>query len=186
MLGTFNKTNTVDLRNYTIIAFLWSTGLRSKELLALQWRDIDLEEGVIHVKLGKGGKQRMLFLNERVLADMRFYREQILAGNETPVFCSHIYNRKKISERRLGGRHLADIVRTSANAAGLKRNVTPINLRHSFATHLYEAGVDIKDIQEMMGHSDKTETTVYLHVTVDAAKRLLNRHVYHTRYYRGK
>jgi site-specific recombinase XerD len=186
MLGTFNKTNSVDLRNYTIISLLWSTGLRSSELLSLEWRDIDLEEGVIHVKLGKGGKQRMLFLNERVLGDMRFYREQILAGNETPVFCSHIYNRKKISECRLGGRHLADIVRTSANAAGLKRNVTPINLRHSFATHLYEVGVSIKDIQEMMGHGDKTETTVYLHVTVNAAKRLLNGHVYHTHYYKGE
>ncbi len=126
----------------------------------------------------------MFFLNERVLGDMRFYREQILAGNETPVFCSHIYNRKKISECRLGGRHLADIVRTSANAAGLKRNVTPINLRHSFATHMYETGVDIKDIQEMMGHGDKTETTVYLHVTVNAAKRLLNGHVYHTLHYK--
>jgi len=186
MLGTFDKNNSVDLRNYTIIALLWSTGLRSKELLALQWRDIDLEEGVIHVKLGKGGKQRMLFLNERVLGDMRFYREQILAGNETPVFCSHTYNRKEISECSLGGRHLADIVRTSANAAGLKRNVTPINLRHSFATHLYEAGVSIKDIQEMMGHSDKTETTVYLHVTINAAKRLLNGHVYHTHYNKGE
>ena len=186
MLGTFNKTNSVDLRNYTIIALLWSTGLRSSELLSLEWRDIDLEEGVIHVKLGKGGKQRMLFLNDRVLDDMRFYREQILAGNETPVFCSHIYNRKKISECRLGGRHLADIVRTSANAAGLQRNVTPINLRHSFATHMYEAGVDIKDIQEMMGHGDKTETTVYLHVTVTAAIRLLNGHVYHTHYNKGE
>ena len=186
MLGTFNKTNPVDLRNYTILALLWSTGLRSKELLSLEWRDIDLEEGVVHVKLGKGGKQRMLFLNERVLGDMRFYREQILAGKETPVFCSHTYNRKVISECRLGGRHLADIVRTSANAAGLKRNVTPINLRNRFATHMYEAGIDIKDIQEMMGHSDKTETTVYLHVTINAAKRLLNRHVYHTLHYKGE
>ena len=180
MLGAFNKTNSIDLRNYTIIALLWSTGLRSSELLSLEWRDIDLEEGVIHVKLGKGGKQRMLFLNDRILHDLRLYRKEILAGKETAVFCSHPYNRKEISESRLGGRHLADIVRTGARAAGLKKNVTPINLRHSFATHMYEAGVDIKDIQEMMGHSDKTETTVYLHVTVNAAKRLLNGHVYHT------
>ncbi|MFC1476587.1 tyrosine-type recombinase/integrase [Fibrobacterota bacterium] len=180
MLGTFDKTNPIDLRNYTIIALLWSSGLRSSELLSLEWRDIDLEEGVIHVKLGKGGKQRMLFLNDRILHDLRYYREQILAGKETAVFCSHPYNRKEISECGLGGRHLADIVRNSAKAAGIKRNVTPINLRHSFATHMYEAGVDIKDIQEMMGHGDKTETTVYLHVTVNAAKRLLNGHVYHT------
>jgi site-specific recombinase XerD len=186
MLGTLNKKNSIDLRNYTIIALLWSTGLRSSELLSLEWRDIDLEEGVIHVKQGKGGKQRMLFLNERILHDLRLYRKQILAGKETPVFCSHPYNRKEISESRLGGRHLADIVRTGAKAAGLKKDVTPINLRHSFATHMYEAGVDIKDIQEMMGHGDKTETTVYLHVTVNAAKRLLNGHVYHTLHYKGE
>lgn len=186
MLGTFTKTSPIDLRNYTIIALLWSTGLRSSELLSLEWRDIDLEEGVIHVKHGKGGKQRMLFLNDRVLHDLRSYRKQILGGKETPVFCSHHYNWREISECRLGGRHLADIVRTSARAAGIKRNVTPINLRHSFATHMYEAGVDIKDIQEMMGHGDKTETTVYLHVTVNAAKRLLNSHVYHTLHYKGE
>jgi len=180
MLGTFDKNDPIDLRNYTIIALLWSSGLRSSELLSLEWRDIDLEEGVIHVKQGKGGKQRMLFLNDRVLHDLRSYRKQILAGKETAVFCSHPYNRKEISECGFGGRHLADIVRTSAKSAGIKRNVTPINLRHSFATHMYEAGVDIQDIQEMMGHGDKTETTVYLHVTVKAAKRLLNSHVYHT------
>jgi site-specific recombinase XerD len=57
-------------------------------------------------------------------------------------------------------------------------------LRHSFATHMYEAGVSVDDIAEMMGHGHRTETTRYIHVTVTAAQQLLNDHVYHTRHYR--
>jgi site-specific recombinase XerD len=81
---------------------------------------------------------------------------------------------------------LSVLIGMAASKAGIDRKITPLMLRHTFATHMYEAGVSVRDIQEMMGHGDTTETSVYIHVTVTAAKRLLNDHIYHTNHFRDK
>jgi site-specific recombinase XerD len=184
MLDSCDMRSPNGLRNYCIIALLWSTGLRTGELLALQWRDIDLEEATVLVRNGKGRKQRRLFLNDRVCDDMRKYRKSILAGEEHPVFCSATPSSRE--DGAMGRHELSVIIGTAAGKAGIERRITPLTLRHTFATHMYEAGVAIRDIQEMMGHSQITETTVYVHVTVNAAKRLLNEHIYHTHYHQGE
>jgi len=174
-------------RDYVIIALLWSCGLRTSELLDLQWRDIDLKEATLLVRNGKGRKQRQLFLNDRVLDDLQQYRKRILAGEETPVFCRFTDARKAGATRvGLDQHELTDITKACAQKAGIERNVTPLLLRHTFATHMYEAGIPVRDIQEMMGHSNQTETAIYIHVTLAAAKRLLNQHVYHTMHHRGE
>jgi site-specific recombinase XerD len=77
-------------------------------------------------------------------------------------------------------KELSEICKNTAINAGITSKVTTLTLRHTFATHMYQAGVAVRDIQEMMGHATITETTVYLHVTAEAAKRVLNDHVYHT------
>ena len=185
MLATFDTNNMIDFRNYVIVALLWSTGLRSQELRALRWCDIDLDEGLLLVRKGKGNKQRRLFLNDRVLGDLRKYRKGILAGENTSVFCTYPNSkRSEVCEVQLSNQHLLDIIHNAARAAGITRRTTCQMLRHSFATHLYEAGVPIADIAEMMGHAHRTETTRYIHVSVKAAQQLLNKHVYHTRHYR--
>jgi site-specific recombinase XerD len=185
MLKTFDKKNMIDFRNYVIIALLWSTGLRSQELRALQWRDIDLSEGMLLVRKGKGNKQRQLFLNDRILGDLRTYRKGILAGEKTSVFCAYPNSkRSEVCEVQLGNQQLLDIIHNAARAAGITRRTTCQMLRHSFATHMYEAGVSIADIAEMMGHAHRTETTRYIHVSVNAAQQLLNKHVFHTHHHR--
>jgi len=84
----------------------------------------------------------------------------------------------------LSNSQLLDSIKAAARKAGIKRRITAQILQHSFATHMYEAGVSVEDIAEMMGHGHRTETTRYIHVTITAAQRLLNDHVYHTLHYR--
>lgn len=185
MLETFDTADVFEFRNYVIVALLWSTGLRNTELRDLQWRDIDLEEATLFVKKGKGNIQRQIFLNDRILENLKDYRQQILAGLQTHLFCTSTVNKKRgENDVPLSNKQLLDILKTAARKAGITRRMTAQMLRHSFATHMYEAGVSIEDIAEMMGHAHRTETTRYIHVTVPAAQLLLNDHVYHTLYHR--
>ena len=181
MLDTCDQKDPQGLRDYCIIAFLWSTGLRTGEFLALQWRDIDLEEGTVLVRKGKGRKQRSLFLNDRLLENMRHYRKNILAKERHPVFCSIAPTVRENGE--MGRYELSTVIGLAAGKGCVGRKVTPLMLRHTFATHMYEAGVSVRDLQEMMGHSRMTETSVYIHVTVKAAKKLLNDHILHIHHY---
>jgi site-specific recombinase XerD len=179
MLETFDVRNPFGWRNYVLLALLWSTGLRPSELLALTWRDIDLEQGTLLVRKGKGNKQRQLFLNDRVLKNAAKYRKSILAGEQAPVFCTYPNSKRKgIYDCGLSYKQVNGIIHEAACKAGLKIPVTIMTFRHTFATHMYEAGVPVRDIQEMMGHSYRSETSVYIHVTMNSLKRLFNNHVY--------
>lgn len=177
MLDTCNLKTITGKRDYCCIALLWSTGLRSSEVLKLCWKDIDLEEGTLLVRRGKGIKQRRLFLNDRLLNDIISYRKKILSGPEKPVFCSFKNRQNAIS---MSSVELCELIKTAASKAGIDKKTTPLTLRHTFATHMYEAGIPIRDVQEMMGHCVTSETSIYIHVTAAAAKRLLNEHVYYT------
>lgn len=178
LLATCEPSSPLGVRDATIIALLWSTGLRTRELLALRWRDIDLEAEVLLVRRGKGGKQRQLFLNHRVATDLRRYRASLGGAEDDPVFFA-IAGALPEEGRRvsLSATRLVGIVREHARAAGLGKPVNPMTLRHTFATHMYEAGAALGEIKEMLGHDCETETTVYVHVTLAAVRRLLAEHV---------
>jgi site-specific recombinase XerD len=175
MLDSCDMRTPQGVRDYCIIAFLWSTGLRTGEFLELAWDDIDLEEGTVLVRKGKGRKQRSLFLNDRLCDDLRRYRKNILSGGRHAAFCSAAPSAR--TDCGMSRYELSTVIGTAAGLAGIGRKVTPLTLRHTFATHMYEAGVPVRDIQEMMGHAAMTETTVYIHVTVNAAKKLLTDHL---------
>jgi site-specific recombinase XerD len=171
ILKSLDTTDPHGLRDYVVVALLWSTGLRSRELVALTWRDLDLDHGALVVRDGKGGKQRQIFLNDHILADLRAYRKRLGEDNHQPVFHSSTAGAPLSSQR------LVEVVAAAARRAGIAKPVSPRTLRHTFATHLFEAGVTLEDIKELMGHDRLTETTVYVHVSLDAAKQLLNDHV---------
>jgi site-specific recombinase XerD len=178
LLAACDTATPAGLRDATIIALLWSTGVRTSELLALRWRDIDLEEEVLLVRRGKGGKQRQLFLNQRVAQDLRRYRATQGGAAEDPVFLA-IAGAPRGEGRKAGlsATRLVGIVRSHARAAGITKPVNPMTLRHTFATHMYEAGASLEEIKEMLGHDSETETTVYVHVTLAAVRSLLTEHV---------
>ena len=181
VLGTFDKSDPVQYQQYLMIALLWCTGLRTSEFLSLKWNDINIKEGIVRVRVGKGRKERLLHLNVRMHKALEHYKKSILAAKDAPVFVPLKARRSPaMPPRPFSAAQLSSVLANAAQKAGLTRKVTALTLRHTFATHLYEAGVDIQDIQEMMGHSNTEETTIYIHVTVAAAKRLLNEHVYHT------
>ncbi len=166
-------------RNHAMVSLLWSTGLRSGELCALQWRDIDLDDGALLVRKGKGGKQRLLYLNDRIWEQMRRYYEKNKGKDGDSVFCALSNNQftKGSTGQGLTQSSLVDMIRNHANTNGFTKPVSPKTFRHSFATHMVEAGVRIEDIKEMLGHDDETETCIYIHVTLDTAKRLLEDHI---------
>lgn len=178
LLEIFDLTDLTDLRNYTIVALLWSTGLRSGELCALDWRDINLKEGTLLVRRGKGGKQRQLFLNHRVLQDLLRYRQKIEDNENGPVFYAFSQNASSTKKHaRLSQSRLVEIIQEYSKTAGIKKDINPLTFRHTFATHMYEAGVRVEDIKEMLGHDDDTETTIYIHISIDRVKRFLNDHI---------
>ena len=177
MLRTYRGRDTVLRRNHLIIAMLWCTGLRSRELCGLNWGDLDLSNGIMLVRKGKGNKERQLFLCDRLHQELNRFRRTVLGGERTPLFCSMCRNGKRgASDGRLSQSALIEVVRDAARAAGIKRKVNPLTLRHTFATHMYLAGVPVRDIKEMMGHDNKSETGVYIHITLDSMRVLLNKH----------
>lgn len=126
----------------------------------MRFIDIDFERDIIHVKLAKGDNERIVFLHPKLKNMLRFNGR--LDG---PIFLSmrgEKYNKTTIQK----------IVRKSAEMAGIKKNVTPHTLRHSFATHLLEGGADIRYIQMLIGHKDIKTTLVYTHVASHDIKRL--------------
>jgi site-specific recombinase XerD len=133
------------------------------------------------VREGKGGKQRQLFLNDRILSDMKAYRERLGGADDDPVFSSTTCK----ENAPLSSSRLVEIARECAHKAGVTKPVNPMTFRHTFATHMFEAGVDIEDIKELMGHREATESTVYIHVSLDAAKQILNDHIANPLKYAG-
>ena len=178
-LNAFDK-NTIDgYRNYTIVSLLWCTGLRSSELCALRWRDIDREEGTLLVRKGKGGKQRLLFLHDRIWEEIREYYDKMGGKGEDPVFLSITKNQHTGGKKQgpLSQSALVDMIRHHAGNNGFKKKISPKTFRHTFATHMLEGGAPLEAIKEMLGHDDETETCIYIHVTVEAAKQLLCEHI---------
>lgn len=136
---------------------MYATGLRINETCRLQTGDIDAARGVIHVRKGKGGKERLVMLSPRLLVILRAYWK--LARPPAPWLFTG----------RTGRPITADVARAAlaraTAAAKLDKKVTPHVLRHSFATHLLEAGTDLRIIQVLLGHNSIRATTRYTRVS---------------------
>lgn len=150
-------------RDAAILESLYSAGLRVGEVVGLNLDDIDLTDGVLVVR-GKGKKERIALLGDEALVAVRHWlpdRAALLAGlgRESPaVFLNKNGGRLTVrSVGRLLERYLA--------LAGLDPRTTPHTLRHSFATHMLDAGADIRGVQELLGHKSLATTQIYTHVT---------------------
>jgi len=148
------------LRNQALVELVYSAGLRSAEAVGLDLGDVDFEQELVHVRQGKGSKDRVVPLGEEAASLVARYlhraRPQLARGAENALFLS-------VRGRRL-------------DTSTLRRLVPhPHRLRHAFATHLLEGGADLRTIQELLGHSSLSTTQMYSHVD---AKRL--RKVYDT------
>ncbi len=147
---------------------LYSTGMRRSELVHLKVGDIDSERMVIHIRKGKGGKDRDVPLCPRLLETLREYWRW--KKPKTWLFPGQPSG---------SGEHLTDkavwyVCAEAARFAGLKKHVSPHMLRHSFATHLLEDGADLATIQVLLGHADLEATTIYLHLSRRHLEKTVN------------
>jgi integrase/recombinase XerC len=145
-------------RDRAILEVLYASGVRVAELSGLDLEDLDLREGSVRV-LGKGRKERIVPLGGKAVEALQAYLDG-REGARGPLFRNH-------RGRRLTVRSLHRIVRARARAAGLAGRVTPHTLRHTFATHLLDAGADLRLIQELLGHARLATTQRYTHVSAD-------------------
>ncbi|MFY0628227.1 MAG: tyrosine-type recombinase/integrase [Reichenbachiella sp.] len=156
---------TENIKHRCIIGLLYSSGLRRGELLDLTFEDIESKRMMIKVRNAKGGKDRYTLLSEKVLLDLRQYyldyrpKKYLFEGK--PGF-------------KYSGTSVGRIISTAARKSGIYARVTPHVLRHSFATHLLEAGTDLRYIQVLLGHNSSKTTEIYTFVANSNFKNIVN------------
>src|SRR5271163_552307 len=147
----------------TVLMTLYASGARNAELTHLKVSDIDSQRMVVHIRGGKGRKDRDVLLSPRLLAALREYWRGLKHKPSTWLFpggCG------RTASRPIDTKVVWLACRHAAERAGLEhRHIHPHTLRHCFATHLLEAGADLRTIQMLLGHSDLEETTIYLHLS---------------------
>lgn len=165
LLNAPDVTNIIGLRDRAILETLFSTGLRVAELVSLNRNQIkltnlndDLEANVI----GKGNRIRPVYFSPRALAAIKNYLDK-RTDSEEALFIS--FKGPKSQERRLTTRSVENIVRKYVNKAGISIPASPHTLRHSFATDLLTQGVDLRIVQEFLGHKNIATTQIYTHIT---------------------
>jgi integrase/recombinase XerC/integrase/recombinase XerD len=159
-LAALDGDEPIDLRNRALVELVYSAGLRSAEAVGLDLADVDFEQELVHVRHGKGGKERVVPLGEeasfRVARYLREGRPALARGANDALFLS-------VRGRRL-------------DTSTLRRLAPhPHRLRHAFATHLLEGGADLRTIQELLGHSSLSTTQVYSHVDARRLRRVYDR-----------
>ena len=148
-----------------LIKIVYGSGLRVSEVVKLKIPDLDLEKGIIHVRCSKRSKDRNTILPENLIEELKFYLEP--RKDDNPYLFPGI---KK--DEHLSVRFVQKIVKNATKLAGIKKRVYVHALRHSFATHLLESGVDIKNIAELLGHNRLDTTLIYLHASTEHLKNI--------------
>jgi integrase/recombinase XerD len=157
-------TNTVNQKHRLLIELLYSTGLRLSECINLKYSDLDLDEYIGWVRMGKGAKDRIFIISDLFKIDLLDYKEK-----EESMSNSYIFT---VSGRKMSPRGIQYAIKVSAKRAGIEKDVHVHTLRHSFATHLLENGVDIRKIQKLLGHSNLQTTQIYTQVSSEEIKKI--------------
>jgi integrase/recombinase XerC len=157
IVGSFEGADPLAVRNRALVELVYSAGLRSAEAVGLDLGDVDFEQELVHVRRGKGGKDRVIPLGEEAAHLVARYlgdaRPELARGAENALFLS------------ARGRRL--------DTSTLRRLVPhPHRLRHAFATHLLEGGADMRTIQELLGHASLSTTQMYSHVDAKRLRRV--------------
>ena len=149
------------LSQRTMLMTLYSTGMRNAELRHLQVRDIDSRRMLIHIQHGKGGRDRYVPLSATLLETLRVYYRWMRP--KTWLFPGTIQNWR--ADKPITPKVVWEACRVAATRAQLQKRVSPHLLRHSYATHLVEAGADLRTVQLLLGHVKLEHTVIYLHLS---------------------
>jgi integrase/recombinase XerC len=165
VLDSIQADTLLDLRNRAIFETLYSCGLRVSEAAGLNVFDVDMHSGMIRV-LGKGAKERVVPIGNKALQAVTAYRQRleknkgISVTENGPLFLNK-------ADKRLSARSIARILDQIVRACSLMLPVSPHVIRHTFATHMLDAGADLRVVQELLGHKSLSTTQKYTHVSID-------------------
>lgn len=174
LLDSIPMKNFYSLRDRAILETLYSTGIRISELVNLNLADVDFFAGLVKV-FGKGARERIVPIGDSILKILRNYlnkREEIIEEknflNEHSLFINRY-------GARLSSRYIRKLINGYIRKIGSTKKVSPHIFRHSFATHLLNAGCDLRAVQEMLGHVSLKTTQVYTHVSIEQMRKIYNK-----------
>ncbi len=182
MLDRVDLSATAGHRDRAILEVLYSCGMRVEELLALKLSNCFFSEGYLKI-IGKGNKERLVPIGSTAMKWLNHYLERernhqhIADGFHDIVFLNQ-------RGSRLSRMTILNIVKREAEKCGIKKAISPHTFRHSFASHLVEAGADLRAVQEMLGHASITTTEIYTHLDRQRLREEIS--LYHPRYQRKK
>ena len=164
------------LRDRAMLEILYAAGLRVSELVSLRTNDLNLQSGFL-ISMGKGSKERIVPIGESARLITGEYltniRPQLIKGRNMPELFLSRFGKKMTRQA------FWKIIKKYALTTGIKTNLSPHSLRHSFATHLLAGGADLRAVQQMLGHADIATTQIYTHVMKDRLKKAYDK--YHPR-----
>ncbi|MDI6640817.1 MAG: tyrosine recombinase XerC [Elusimicrobiota bacterium] len=159
------------IRDQAILEVLYSSGLRISELTGLNVSDVDFFSNTIRI-IGKGNVERAVPIGNTALKILYEYldlrKKIVLNPSEQALFVN--YRGERISERGV-----RKILLRWIEQAGIRKHISPHTIRHTFATHLLDAGCDLRSVQEMLGHKSLTTTQIYTHITPERLKKIYNK-----------
>lgn len=154
---------TTNIKHKLIIMFGYSSGLRLNEIISVKLSDIDRERMQLKVNQSKGRKDRYTKLSEKILPVLDAYIKEY--APDDLIFTG-------VGGKPYSDKSVQEVVKKAAKVAGINKDVTPKTLRHSFATHLLENGVDLRYIQSMLGHESSKTTEIYTHITTKGFEKI--------------
>jgi len=167
LLNEKGKEDIWGLRDKAILELFYSSGIRLSELASLDLSSIDFNGGTIRV-FGKGRKERIVPVGRKAISALKDYlkaRELLSRIETSAVFINRL-------KKKLSARGIARIVKKNLARISEDKNVSPHTLRHTFATHLLDAGADLLAVKEMLGHKNLSSTQIYTHTTVERLKKV--------------
>lgn len=169
-----NLNNDFDYRNKAMLELMYSSGLRVSELINLTVNDVDLKNSLVRI-FGKGSKERIVPLNDYATEALNnyilYHRPKLFKQKEN----NYLFLNNHGNQMTRQG--FFKTLKKIAKEKGIKSELSPHTLRHSFATHLLKYGADLRSIQELLGHSDISTTQIYTHITNEMLEK--NYHEYH-------
>jgi integrase/recombinase XerC len=165
LLDQTSDDTVLGLRNQALFETLYGSGIRVSELTGLNVFDVDFSSGCLRVS-GKGGRERIVPVGEKALSRIHAYRDRLFARTgigmavDGPLFLNK-------NKGRLSSRSVARILETLIRKCSLAVPISPHGIRHSFATHMLDAGADLRTVQELLGHKSLSTTQKYTHVSID-------------------
>lgn len=162
MIASIDPESREAVRDRALIETLYGCGLRVSELITLQVGKLNLDKGYLTV-VGKGSKERLVPLGEVTADALQEWLDERAEGKICPGEENYVFLSPRTG-RRITRMRVFDIVKRLAAGAGIRREVSPHTLRHSFASHLLEGGANLRAIQQMLGHESISTTQIYIHI----------------------